>query len=265
MSEPRNAWNPDSYAANARFVSDLGQPVVELLAPQTCERILDLGCGDGALTQKLAGMGCSVVGVDASREMIAAARELGLDARVADAQALAFDREFDAVFTNAALHWMREPDRVVSAVYRALKPGGRFVGECGGRGNVKSLVDALEAAMARRGRDPSAANPWHFADVAEHRARLEASGFDVVSVELFPRPTRLPGDVTGWLATFAQSFLTALPPPERAAYLDEVADAVRPSLCGRRRRVRRRLRTVAIRGPAATRMTPRHCPERFNG
>jgi SAM-dependent methyltransferase len=231
MSGPGPEWSPDRYAANARFVSDLGQPVVELLAPRAGERILDLGCGDGALTRKLAELGCTVVGVDASQEMIAAAVALGLDARVVDAHALPFDAEFDAVFTNAALHWMRDPDRVVRGVHRALKPGGRFVGECGGRGNVRTLVVALEAALTRRGHDASAFNPWHFASADEHRARLETHGFDVLSAQLFPRPTPLPGDVAGWLETFAQSFVSALAPADRAEYLAEVAATVRPSLC----------------------------------
>src|SRR5260370_40908069 len=122
-------WDPERYAKNARFVSDLGWPVVELLAPRPGERILDLGCGDGALTRKLVDLGCEVVGVDASAAQIEAAKALGLDARVVDASALAFEEQFDAVFSNAALHWMREADRVIANVYRALRPGGRFVAE----------------------------------------------------------------------------------------------------------------------------------------
>src|SRR5262249_21711375 len=129
-------WNPEQYAKNARFVADRGQPVVDLLAPKAGERILDLGCADGALTKKLAAMGCDVVGVDGSAEQIGAARALGLDARVADGQALDFDTEFDAVFSNAALHWMKRADDVIAGVWRALRPGGRFVGEMGGHGCV---------------------------------------------------------------------------------------------------------------------------------
>ena len=127
MKTTNQSWDPDAYARNARFVSDLGAPVVELLAPQAGERILDLGCGDGALTIKLAEMGCDVVGVDSSAPQIEAARRLGLDARVADGERLSFDAEFDAVFSNAAIHWMKPVDDVIAGVWRALLPGGRFV------------------------------------------------------------------------------------------------------------------------------------------
>ena len=126
-------------------------PVVDLLAPRPGERILDLGCGDGALTEKLAAAGCDVVGADASAELVKAARARGLDARLMNGEALDFDGEFDAVFSNAALHWMLRPDAVIDGVYRALKPGGRFVGEFGGAGNVATIASALEAALDRRG------------------------------------------------------------------------------------------------------------------
>lgn len=224
-------WNPDQYADKARFVSDLGMPVVELLAPLAGERILDLGCGDGPLTKKLVDLGCSVVGVDASPQMIEASNKLGLDARVMDGHALNFDSEFDAVFTNAALHWMKQPDQVIAGVWRALKPGGRFVGECGGSGNVATIVKALETALARRGIDAAPFNPWYFASDAEYRNKLEAQGFIVNSIALIPRPTPLPGNITGWLETFAQSFTAALSISERAAMLQEVADLCRPKLC----------------------------------
>lgn len=225
------SWNPEQYAENARFVADLGMPVVDLLAPRSGERILDLGCGDGVLTRKLADMGCEVVGVDGSPEMIDAARKLGLDARVMDGHGLTFDNEFDAVFSNAALHWMKRPEKVVEGVWRALKPGGRFVAECGGEGNVRTIVDALEATLASRGIDPAPFNPWYFASDDEYRALLERQGFRVDSIALIPRPTLLPGDVTGWLETFAKSFTAALPADDRDIYLKEVAEVCRARLC----------------------------------
>jgi trans-aconitate methyltransferase len=131
-------WDPARYQRNAGFVAALGQPVVELLAPRSGERILDLGCGDGALTEVLA-RDARVTGVDASAEQVGAARARGLDAHVADGTRLGFAAEFDAVFSNAALHWMRDPDAVIDGVWRVLKPGGRFVGECGGAGNVATV------------------------------------------------------------------------------------------------------------------------------
>jgi len=223
-------WDPDQYARNARFVSDLGMPVVALLAPQPGERILDLGCGDGALTAKLAALPCDVIGVDSSPAQVAAATRLGLDARVMDAQALAFDAEFDAVFTNAVLHWIPDADAVIAGVQRALRPGGRFVGEFGGQGNIRSIVAALDAALRRRGIDPAPLNPWYYPSDAEYRARLEAHSFRVTSIALIPRPTPQPGDIARWLETFAGVFLTAVPAEDQPALMSELREALRPSL-----------------------------------
>ncbi|HYL86999.1 MAG TPA: class I SAM-dependent methyltransferase [Candidatus Angelobacter sp.] len=224
-------WDPERYARNARFVSDLATAVVELLAPQTGERILDLGCGDGILTAKLAAMGCSVVGIDGSSAQIAAARKLGLDARVMDGEKLSFNGEFDAVFSNAALHWMRKPEAVISGVWRALRPGGRFVAEMGGHGCVAKIKKALVDALNRRGLDGEAAVPWYFPTVEEYSRLLNQAGFSIGYIALVPRPTPLPGDVTGWLETFGESFTAGLPPAERSAYIAEVREALRPLLC----------------------------------
>jgi trans-aconitate methyltransferase len=224
------SWNPDRYAKNARFVADLGASLLELLAPKPAERILDLGCGDGVLTLKLSQLGCQVVGVDSSPEQVAAARRLGLDARVADGEKLDFSAEFDAVFSNAALHWMRRADDVLAAVIAALKPGGRFVGELGGQGCVQTIRNALVAALQRRGIDGESRVPWYFPTPGDYATRLERAGFRVDSMVLFPRPTPLPGDVTGWLETFGESFTSALPPESRRAYLEEVGAALEPQL-----------------------------------
>jgi SAM-dependent methyltransferase len=224
-------WNPDRYIANARFVAELGMPVVELLAPKAGERVLDLGCGDGFLTAKLAALGCSVLGIDASAAQVEAARKLGLDARVADAETLAFSEEFDAVFSNATLHWIRKPDAAIACVWRALKRGGRFVGECGGDGCVAVIRAALARALAKRGQDFHALNPWYFATAEEYGDKLRARGFRVESIAVFPRPTPLPGDVRAWLETFAENFMKGIPKAERAAFLAEVQEDLRPDLC----------------------------------
>lgn len=223
-------WNPDRYARNARFVADLGAPLLDLLRPGAGERILDLGCGDGALTTRIAAAGADVVGVDGSAEQVEAARAAGLDARVMDGQALTFDAEFDAVFSNAALHWMKRPDAVIAGMRRALKPGGRLVAEMGGEGNVATIANALMAALDRRDLDGKSAFPWYFPGPAEYRQKLEAGGFDVGSIELIPRPTPLPGDISGWLETFGESFILRLPEADRRAFMDEVVEALRPHL-----------------------------------
>ena len=227
MQVPRSgqAWEAARYAANARFVADLGLPVVELLAPQPGERILDLGCGDGVLTQRLAEIGCSVVGVDAAPGMVREACVRGVDARLADGADLTFAAEFDAVFSNAELDWMgADPDAVVAGVARALRPGGRFVGEFGGQGNVAAIVVALVAVLARRGIDGAALIPWYFPTPDEYRQRLERLGFKVERIDLIPRPTPLPTGMAAWLETFADPFLRTVPETERGPIRAEAVD-----------------------------------------
>ncbi|MCP5374307.1 MAG: methyltransferase domain-containing protein [Hyphomicrobiales bacterium] len=232
-SRTAQRWDPGRYDRNARFVADLGEPVVDLLAPRPGERILDLGCGHGVLTRKLADLGCRVTAVDASAEQVAAARDLGLDARVMDGQALDFEAAFDAVFSNAALHWMSaDPDAVIAGVARALRPGGRFVGEMGGAGNVARISAALVDAFDRRGLDGRDAFPWFFPAAEDYARRLGRAGFAVRSMELIPRPTTLPGDIAGWLETFAESWLLRLPEAGRSAFVDEVRTALEPHLRG---------------------------------
>jgi trans-aconitate methyltransferase len=223
-------WDPETYARNARFVSDLGAPVVELLAPRPGERILDLGCGDGVLTKKLADLGCDVVAVDSSAEQIEAAKKLGLDARVMSGEELPFEGEFDAVFSNAVLHWIKRADPMIASVHRALKPGGRFVAECGGYGCVDKIRTALVEALERRGIDGEARVPWYFPTPGDYATRLERAGFRVDSIALIPRPTPLPGDVIAWLETFAQSFLQGLTGEARTEYLQDVRAALEPQL-----------------------------------
>jgi trans-aconitate methyltransferase len=223
-------WNPERYQHHAAFVAELGQPVVDLLAPRAGERVLDLGCGDGRLTEALVRAGCTVVAVDSSAEQVAAARARSLDARVMDAQQLAFVDEFDAVFSNAALHWMKQPGRVVRGVWRALRPGGRFAGEFGASGNVATVSAAVAEALTRRGLRFADFDPWYYPTATEYRQALEGAGFRVDAIETFARPTTLPGDIVGWLETFARAFMAPLPVPERPVFCREVADALAPAL-----------------------------------
>jgi SAM-dependent methyltransferase len=224
------SWDPQRYAKNARFVSDLGLPVVDLLAPKAGERILDLGCGDGVLGAKLVELGCDVVGVDSSAEQVESARRFGIDAHVGFGEELGYVDEFDAVFSNAALHWMKRADSVIEGVYRALKPGGRFVGELGGRGCVDTIRTALVRALDRRGIDGESRVPWFFPSPGDYAVRLEKAGFRVDCIRLFDRPTPLPGDLVAWLETFAESFASALAPESRREYLTEVERELEPKL-----------------------------------
>ncbi len=223
-------WDSDRYARDARFVADLAVPVVEILAPKAGERILDLGCGDGALTEKLAAAGAQVVGIDSSPEMATAALARGLDVRVIDGARLPFDGEFDAVFSNAALHWMKDLEPVFAGVWKALVPGGRFVGETGGTGNVAAVSGALCQALANRNIDAEKHYPWVFPSPEDFRAMLEARGFRMVTLELIPRPTPIPGAIDGWLEVFAGNFLALLSAAERPAFIAEVREALAPRL-----------------------------------
>ena len=223
-------WDPDTYSQHGRFVSDLGAPVVDLLDPKAGERVLDIGCGDGALTERLRRAGCEVVAIDTSPEQVWAAMARGFDARIMDATELTFDEEFDAVFSNAVLHWIADADLLIDRVYAALRPGGRFVAEFGGAGCVKSVRDAFTAALAVHGVDGASVDPWYFPTADAYRARLESGGFAVDSLQLFPRPTPLPGDVTQWLEVFAQPFLQGVPATERPALLHDVRTRLEPQL-----------------------------------
>ena len=229
-------WDPERYRRWAPYVTELGRGVVELLDPRPGERVLDLGCGDGELTAQLAARGCRVLGVDRSADFVAAARERGVTALQADARHVAGPElaagRFDAVFSNAVLHWIPEAAAVIAGVRRLLRAGGRFVAEFGGAGNIATVRDALHEALRRRGIDASARDPWYFPTDGEYRRLLEAHGFEVADIRLFPRPTPVPGTLTEWMDTFAAAFLDGLEPGTRQAIQAEVSAAAAPRLRG---------------------------------
>jgi trans-aconitate methyltransferase len=227
----QQTWDASLYADNGRFVALLAEPLVQALNPKAGESILDLGCGDGYLTQRLAASGAIVVGVDTSPQMVAAAKERGVDARCVSGEALPFDQQFDAVFSNAALHWMSDHDAVLQGVRRALKPGGRFVAECGGQGNIAAIRVALLAVLIPRGISPERIENNLFFSPAEYRARLQSHGFQVDEISLTPRPTPLPSGMAGWLETFRSSMLALLPAAERSDAIEQIVALLKPVLC----------------------------------
>jgi len=228
-SAEAQTWCATQYAHHAAFVPALGAPLVDRLDPRPGERVLDLGCGDGTLTLQIAARGAAVVGIDASADMVAAARARGVDARQERAESLPFVREFDAVFSNAVLHWIKNADAVAASVARALKPGGRFVGEFGGHTNIAAITVALRAVLPKYGID--APSDWYYPTPDAYRIVLERAGFAVDDIALVPRPTPLPTGMAGWLETFRGTILDAIAPERRQAAKDEIIALLKPALC----------------------------------
>ncbi len=250
-------WDANRYDAHYSFVWERGRGVLELLAPQAGERILDLGCGTGHLAAQIAEMGARVVGIDSSAEMIAEARrkypQVEFDA--GDARSFRFEHPFDAVFSNAVLHWVREADLVIESAWKSLRPGGRYVIEMGGKGNVRRIVEAMTAAYRRfaspqgAGHDP---NPWYYPSIGEYSGLLETQGFEVSFATLFDRPTPLEkGDagLRNWIRMFGGTFLEDVPEKKREDFFHSVESETRPALFrdGGWMADYRRLRVVAVK------------------
>jgi trans-aconitate methyltransferase len=255
IPEPQsNPWNADLYDGRHSFVWKRGGEVAELLAPKPGERILDLGCGTGHLTAQIAERGAKVVGIDNAASMIAQARTTypNLRFELLDAAEMPFHDEFDAVFSNAVLHWIKRQADVAAGIARALKPGGRFVAEFGGRGNIRHIYDALCAALAAAGiAEPQRLSPWYYPSIGEYAALLEQLGLETSYAVLFDRPTPLEGErgLRNWLDMFASPWLSAVPAGQRGAVVDHVERLLRPSLYrdGTWTADYRRLRIVAIK------------------
>jgi len=236
MTDDSNqAWNGEQYDDKMSFVSKFGQSVIELLAPTRGERILDLGCGTGDLSHRIAQSGAEPTGLDMSGPMIAEARRKypHIPFLVGDGESFRVEEPFDAVFSNAALHWMKQADRVAESVALALRPGGRFVAEFGGQGNVAAIADAVRAALAACGIDAGPRDPWYFPSVGEYANLLERHGFRVEFAALFDRPTPLADGEAGlatWLDTFGQLYFAGMSPEEKAHAYALAEERARPVL-----------------------------------
>ncbi|HEX8640683.1 MAG TPA: class I SAM-dependent methyltransferase [Allosphingosinicella sp.] len=236
MVNAASRWSPVDFAQNGRFVPELGVPALQLLDPQPGELILDVGCGDGALTARIVEAGARVIGLDSSPEMVEAARARGIDAFLADAETLDLAGQaqrfgqFDAVFSNAALHWMLDADAVASGIFAVLKDGGRFAGEMGAAGNLAVLRGALRDELTARGYSLPEQDPQWYPAVEEFTRLYCLAGFAEVRAQRIERPTDLPGGIATWVKTFRSGFLDVAMVPEWAR--DEVAVAVETRAAG---------------------------------
>lgn len=250
---PTNSWNPELYEARHAFVWQFGEGLIELLDPKPGEKILDLGCGTGQLTQKIADRGAEVLGLDASPEMIGQARQNYPQLRFVldDAASMKFDREFDAVFSNAALHWMLDARAVAEAVAHALPSSGRFVAELGGKGNIAQIESAIQSVAGRHYGDQPPRKRTFYPSVGEYASLLETCGLEVRTAQLFDRPTPLEGadGMRNWVRQFKWYFFDRLPAPRAEQAVQETLDLLKPVLFqeGRWWADYRRLRILAVK------------------
>lgn len=239
MDQRAEPWNPDLYQSSHSFVWKFGRDLLALLAPQPGERILDVGCGTGQLTAEIGNSGAQAQGIDNSGSMVAQARKNFPELRFEQAgvTALPYQEEFDAVFSNATLHWVRDADAAAAEISRVLKSGGRFVAEFGGRGNIETLLEAVYRVLESIGvREPERLNPWYYPGIGEYATLLERHGLEVTFAALFDRPTPLEGGdnaLRNWLAMFGGCFTGALAAEQREQFLrgveERAAHQLRPN------------------------------------
>ncbi|MEH1884512.1 MULTISPECIES: class I SAM-dependent methyltransferase [unclassified Nostoc] len=254
LSIPKNYWDATLYEDKHAFVWQYGEDLLKFLNPQPGESILDLGCGTGQLTAKIAQVGAEVMGVDYASAMIEKARENYPHIRfdVADARKFQVDKPLDGVFSNAVLHWVKEAESAIASIHQSLKPGGRFVAEFGGKGNVQAIATALESALEAINIPAQALNPWYFPSIGEYASLLEQQGFDVIHAMLFARPTPLAEGEAGmanWIQMFASPFLAGLSDEQQIQVIRVVEEYLKPTLYqqGVWTADYRRIRIVAIK------------------
>ncbi|WP_415397007.1 class I SAM-dependent methyltransferase [Sulfurimonas sp. CS5] len=224
-----NKWNADKYNKHADFVSNLAFPVIELLNPQENEKILDLGCGDGTLAVEIEKFNSKVTAVDLSESMIMKAKEKGIQASIMSATELTFENEFDAVFSNAVLHWVKEADTSIKKISISLKKNGRLIAEFGGYGNIKFLTEAMQEIFNKHKEFGKFNNPWSFPKDSEYKKLLENNNFNVEYIELIPRPTKI-DDISNWLDIFANGIIANLTQEQQKQFKDEVREVLKPKI-----------------------------------
>ncbi|MGJ9384449.1 methyltransferase domain-containing protein [Salipaludibacillus sp. CF4.18] len=231
-----NVWDANLYDDKLSFVSYFGKGVVDLLEPKEGEKILDLGCGTGDLTHDISESGAMVKGIDFSAEMIEKAREKypEITFDVENAEKYRTEEKFDAVFSNAALHWMKQADKVIESINLALRPGGRFIAEFGGEGNVHSIIKGIEEVLFQDyGIDVAERNPWYFPSIGEYSTLLEAHGFQVSFALHFDRPTPLADGEKGlnhWLDSFAADFFPEFSAKEKKEIYEKIRNSAQSAL-----------------------------------
>ncbi|GAB4235555.1 MAG: class I SAM-dependent methyltransferase [Stanieria sp.] len=231
----KNQWDAKLYEDKHSFVWQYGSDLITILSPQSGERILDLGCGTGQLTNQIAQLGAEVIGIDKDASMIeqAKANYPQLNFQVADGTDFSFTKSFDAVFSNAALHWIKPPETVIKCIWQVLKPGGRLIAEFGGKGNVEQIIQAIKTVVQEKGYQISTKlNPWYFPSIAQYATLLEQQGFIVNYASLFERPTQLEGEqgLANWLTMFASSLLSIFPSETQPEIITEIEAKLRPIL-----------------------------------
>lgn len=226
-------WEPTLYDEKHSFVWKLGASLIQLLAPQPGERILDVGCGTGQLTAQIAESAATVVGIDNSAAMIEEARRLfpAVEFQLADAHDFSFEQKFEGIFSNAALHWIREPASVARCIRDALATNGRVAVEFGGQGNVRFLSQAVETA-SQEFLGETVPHLWYFPSIAAFSTLLEQHGIEVTQAAMIDRPTPLEGDdgLRNWVRMFGQRWLTLIPAEQHEAFLDRIETIARPNL-----------------------------------
>lgn len=228
-------WNANLYDEKHRFVSNFGESLVTLLQPQKGEEILDVGCGTGDLANEIASFGAIVTGIDAATTMIQAAKEKypALTFSVQDGESFSFPTQFNAIFSNAAIHWMKNQQAVIQNCYDALLPGGRFVAELGGAQNIQSIINAIhEASLKLNIPYELELFPWVFPTKDEMTAILENAGFDIIKIDHYARPTPLIGEdgIRNWLEMFTNNMFKKLTKAEKEALYTECENVLRPHL-----------------------------------